>query len=260
VVKLIAQSRMRIALAACAIGPCAFVRGDAAAKHVAGRHLVRTRVNESGFATPLVVLGFATLWLIPVLASLCGGDMFASEDRFGTWAMVLTRSRSRAEVFGGKLLAALGFGSVAIIVLAASSLAAGVLVVGHQPLIDLSGAVAVARRACASVAAAWASVLPPSFAITALAVLISVATRNGRRPGIGIPVVVVLLMQLSAYLDGPEVVRQLLITSAFGAWHGLLTESRYYHPLLYGNRRQRRIFRGMCHRRVRHPARRDITG
>ena len=61
-------------------------------------------VNESGFATPLVVLGFATLWLLPVLASVAGGDVFASEDRDGTWATLFTRSRSRAEVFAGKLL------------------------------------------------------------------------------------------------------------------------------------------------------------
>jgi ABC-2 type transport system permease protein len=66
-----------------------------------------------------------------------------------------------------------------------------------------------------------------------VAVLISVATRNSTA-GIGIPVVAALLMQLYAYIDGPEIIRQLLITSAFGAWHGLLTHSPYYRPVVYG--------------------------
>jgi ABC-2 type transport system permease protein len=257
--KLIAQSRMRIVLTACAVGPCAFVGAMRLQSMVPEDTLFGRAVNESGFAPPLVVLGFATLWLLPVLASLFGGDLFASEDRFGTWTMVLTRSRSRAEVFGGKLLVALGCASLAIIVLATSSLAAGLLVVGHQPLIDLSGAFLSPGRAVGSIAAAWASILPPSFALAALAVLISVATRNGTA-GIGIPVVVALLMQLYAYIDGPEVIRQLLITSAFGAWHGLLTHSRYYRPLIYGTATSAAYFVVCAALAYAILRRRDITG
>ena len=59
-------------------------------------------VGESGFAVPLVVLGFAALWVFPVLASIVSGDLFSSEDRYGTWTTVLTRSRSRGELFAGR--------------------------------------------------------------------------------------------------------------------------------------------------------------
>jgi ABC-2 type transport system permease protein len=41
-------------------------------------------------------------------------------------------------------------------------------------------------------------------------------------------------MQLGALLDGPEILHRLLVTSAFGAWHGLLAEPPYEGPLLYG--------------------------
>jgi hypothetical protein len=47
-------------------------------------------------------------------------------------------------------------------------------------------------------------------------------------------VLLVLIMELAAYVDGPEWIRRLLITSSFGAWHGLLTETHYYRPLVYG--------------------------
>src|SRR5262249_49935596 len=135
-------------------------------------------VQESGLAVPLVVLGFAALWALPVLASLVGGDVFAAEDRYGTWKTVLTRSRSRSEMFAGKLAASLAFSAIAVAVLAVSSMIAGVLIVGRQPLIDLSGSLMPASRAATRVALAWASVLPPTLAFTALAVLCSVATRS----------------------------------------------------------------------------------
>jgi ABC-2 type transport system permease protein len=257
--KQIAQLRMRIVVAACVISPWLFLAAMRSQSMVPEDTLFGRAVNESGFATPLVVLGFATLWVLPVLASFFAGDMFASEDRFGTWTMVLTRSRSRAEMFSGKLIGALSFATLAIVMLAGSSLAAGVLVVGHQPLIDLSGALLTPGSAIGSIAAAWVSVLPPSFAFAALAVVISVATRNGAA-GIGIPVVVALLMQLSAYLNGPEVLRPMLITSAFGAWHGLLTHSPYYRPLIYGTAASAAYFAVCAASAYSILRRRDITG
>src|SRR4029453_8921143 len=91
-------------------------------------------VAESGFAVPLVVLGFSALWPFAVLGSLVGGDVFAAEDRYGTWTNVLTRSRSRTELFAGKVLVALSFSIGAVGMLAVSSIAAGLLVIGWQPL------------------------------------------------------------------------------------------------------------------------------
>jgi len=43
------------------------------------------------------------------------------------------------------------------------------------------------------------------------------------------------MMQLYGFVDGPEAVRRMLITSAFGAWHGFVTEPRYYGPLVHGS-------------------------
>jgi ABC-2 type transport system permease protein len=232
-VKLGAQVKAPAVLAACVAGPFAFVAAMRLQSSVPEDTLFGRSVNESGFATPLVVLGFATLWVFPVLTGVVGGDLFSAEDRQRTWTTVLTRSRSRAEVFAGKVLTALGFSSVAVAALAASSVASGVLVVGHQPLIDLSGALLPPVQALGRVVLAWASVLPPAFGFTAVAVLLSVATRSSAA-GIGLPVVAALAMQLYAYVNGPEPIRRLLITSAFGAWHGLLTEHPYYRPLVHG--------------------------
>lgn len=231
--KLVAHVKTPIVLAVCTAGPFVFALAIRIQSSLPEDTLFGRAVKESGFAIPLVVLGFASLWLLPALTSLVGGDAFAAEDRYGTWKIVLTRSCSRGEVFAGKVATALAFSVVAVAALAASSAAAGALVIGRQPLIDLSGALLPSSQALTRVALAWASVVPPTLAFTALAVLLSVATRSSAA-GIALPVVASLVMQFYAFVDGPEVIRWLLVTSAFGAWHGLLSQPPYYGPLLRG--------------------------
>ena len=231
--KLRAQAKARVLLAACVASPFVFVAAMRVQSSLPEDTLFGRAVKESGFATPLVVLGFASLWVFPMLTSVVGGDVFSAEDRYGTWTTVLTRSRSRAEVFAGKVLTALAFSSLAVTALAVSSMAAGVLVFGSRPLVDLSGALLSPAQAVVRVALAWASMLPPAFGFTAVAVLLSVATRSSAA-GIGLPVIAGLAMQLYALVDGPEAIRRMLIASAFGAWHGLLTEHPYYRPLIHG--------------------------
>ena len=231
--KLAAQLKARLVLVVCVAGPFVFAAVMRLQESLPTDTLFGRTVKDSGFAVSLVVLGFAALWAFPVLASIIGGDLFSAEDRYGTWATVLTRSRSRVEVFAGKALTALGFSSLAVIALAASSVVAGALVIGAQPLINLSGLQIPSAAALSQVTLAWLSVLPPALGFTALAVLLSIATRSSVA-GVGLPVVAGLTMQLSTLVDGPEAVRRLLMTYAFGAWHGLLTEPPFYRPLIHG--------------------------
>src|SRR5262249_11798351 len=192
--KLAAQIKTRLVLAACVIGPFVFAAAIRVQSSLPEDTLFGRSVKESGFAIPLVVLGFAGLWALPALTSIVGGDVFAAEDRYGTWKTVLTRSRSRFEIFTGKLMASLAFSSLAAVVLAASSVAAGWLIIGGQPLIDLSGALMPPPRAAMRVALSWASVLPAICAFTAIAVLCSVATRSSAA-GLGLPVAAAFAMQ-----------------------------------------------------------------
>ena len=231
--KLVAQAKAHVLLATCVIAPFAFAISMRVQSSVPTDTLFGRAANESGFAVSLVVLGFAGLWAFPVLTGVVGGDLFSAEDRHGTWATVLTRSRSRAEVFAGKTFTAIAFSLLAITLLAASSIAAGLLVIGNTPLIDLSGMLLQPGQALRRVVLAWASVLPPALGFTALGILLSVATRSSAA-GIGLPVVIGLLMQLEAFVDGPEAARRLLVTYAFGGWHGLLFEPAYYGPLIHG--------------------------
>ena len=50
-----------------------------------------------------MILSFAANWGFPIMAGILAGDMFAGEDRQGTWKTILTRSRSPEEMFAGKV-------------------------------------------------------------------------------------------------------------------------------------------------------------
>ncbi len=232
-VKLTSQVKAWAVLAVCVAAPFVFVIAMKVQSSVPEDTLFGRWVKTSGFAVPLAVLGFAAAWAFPVLGSVVGGDLFAAEDRYGTWPTLLTRSRTRGEIFAGKVLTALAFSLLAVTALAVSSVVAGLVGVGRQPLVGLSGTQFLPGRCLVLVAAAWASVLPPLFGFTALAALLSVATRSSVA-GVGLPVVVGLVMELYSFVNGPEVFRRVLLTPPFVAWHGLFTEPPYYGPLVRG--------------------------
>jgi ABC-2 type transport system permease protein len=231
--KALAQWQYRIVLIVCAVAPVAFAAALDVQGTVPSDTLFGRLVFDSGLAIPLVVLGFAGLWGLPVVAAATGGDMFASEDRYRTWPTMLTRSRSRGEVFAAKVVVACGFTVVAVMLLGASAIAAGALVVGVQPLVDLSGMVLAPADALPRIALSWISVLPPCLAITAAALFTSVATRSSIA-GVGGPVVVALLLQVVGFVDLPAPLRVAVPTTALEAWHGLMAHPAFLKPLAYG--------------------------
>jgi ABC-2 type transport system permease protein len=187
--------------------------------------------TENAFALALLVLGFASQWVLPLLTAVVAGDIFASEDQQGTWKTVLTRSTSRGRIFWAKVLAACAFTVVVVALLATSTIVSSLVVLGRDPLIGLSGQTIPASTALHLVAASWATMVPPALGFTCLAILLSVWSRN---PAVGIaaPVVLGLVMQLVGALGGIEPLRPYLLTTPFDAWHGLLAEPRFTGPLV----------------------------
>ena len=189
--------------------------------------------TENGFAMALLVLGFASQWVLPLLTAVVAGDIFASEDQHGTWKTVLTRSISRSRLFWAKSVVAIVFGLIALALLAASTIVSSIVLVGHQPLTGLSGQTIGAGSALELVAASWAAMALPIIGFTCLALLFSIWSRNAA-VGIAAPVIIGLVMQLVGALGGIEKLRPYLLSTPFEAWHGLLTEPRFTGPLLDG--------------------------
>ena len=104
--KLRAQLAVRLVALLAVLGPFAFAALLKVQSGTPSDALFGAWVHSSGYAISLVTLGFAGSWGVPIIAGAVAGDLFASEDRFSTWKTVLTRSCTREDVFGGKVLAA----------------------------------------------------------------------------------------------------------------------------------------------------------
>ena len=231
--KLRAQLRVRAAVLVCLLGPPLLAVLLNAQSGLPKDTLFGRHVHDSGFALPLLVLGFAGTWAFPLLTSIVAGDIFAAEDSQGTWPVLLTRSRSRSEVFTGKAVASVVVALALLLVTAVSSTLAGLALAGDRPLVGLSGTELSPGRALVLVALSWACAVPALLAFTAVSWLLSVASRNPL-VGVGGPVLLGLLMQLLSLVGALGQASNALLTTPFTAWRGLVRDTPFYGPLWQG--------------------------
>ncbi|MEU6094998.1 ABC transporter permease [Streptomyces sp. NPDC047079] len=232
-VKLVSQWRIRLLVLACWIAPALFVAGVSQQSTLPSDTLFGRWMHATGWAGPLVTLGFAGTWALPLLTSVVAGDVFASEDRLGTWRHLLVAVRSPRRIFAAKALASLTVILLLVAGLACSSAVGGVVAVGNQPLVGLDGHLLTPGDAAGKVLLAWVCALAPTLALAAIGLLGSVTL--GRSPmGLLLPALVALAMQLAQMLPLPVAVRLALPGYAFISWNGLFTSPAQLGPLLTG--------------------------
>lgn len=232
-VKLLSQWRIRLLVLACWLAPAAFVAAVSQQSDLPTDTLFGRWMNITGWAGPLVMLGFAGVYALPLLTSVVAGDVFAVEDRLGTWRHLLVAVRSARRIFVAKALASLTVILALVVGLAVSSTVGGVLAVGSQPLVALDGQLLSPGDAAGLVLLAWICVLAPTLALAGIGLLGSVAL--GRSPmGLLLPAVVALAMGLAQMLPLPVAIRLALPSYAFIAWEGLFTSPAQLGPLLIG--------------------------
>ncbi|MFA3835189.1 ABC transporter permease [Streptomyces aureus] len=232
-VKLVSQWRIRLLVLACWIAPALFVAAVSQQSSLPVDTLFGRWMHATGWAGSLVVLGFSGTWALPLLTSVVAGDVFASEDRLGTWRHLLVAVRSPRRIFAAKALASLTVILLLVAGLACSGAAGGVVTVGNHPLVGLDGHLLSPGDAAVQVLLAWVCVLAPTLAFAAIGLLGSVAL--GRSPmGLLLPMLVALTMQLAQMLPLPVAMRLALPSYAFMAWNGLFTGPAQLGPLFIG--------------------------
>jgi ABC-2 type transport system permease protein len=232
-VKLLAQWPIRLVLAACCLAPALFVIIVSRQSSLPSDTVFGRWMGQTGWAGPLVILSFACSWLLPLLTSLVAGDVFAAEDRLGTWRHLLVAVRSPRRIFAAKALASLTVVLLLAAGLAVSGIVGGLIAVGSRPLVGLDGHLLSSGQAAGAVVLAWVSVLAPTLAFAAVGLLGSVAL--GRSPmGLIVPLLLALVLQVAQLLPLPVVVRVALPSYAFIAWRGLFTDPGQIGPLLAG--------------------------
>src|SRR5579863_2526436 len=228
--KLRAQLPTRLLALLAVLGPLAFAVLLKVQSGTPADALFGAWVHSSGFAISLVILGFAGNWGLPIIVGALAGDLFASEDRYGTWKTILTRSCSREDVFVGKVLAVGTIVAILTGLLAVASLVAGTVLVGLNPVVNLSGELTSGGRMFVLTLVSWIYCLLPAFAYMSVAILVSVTTRNGIL-GVLAPLMLALVTQLLDLVGRGFIVHMLLIGSAFDGWHGLFVEHPFLGPM-----------------------------
>ena len=228
--KLRFQKRTYLGLGAAVIVPILFsiavsVRNGHPEEVAFGRY-----IHQTGLAIPLVILLFGAVWMFPLITALVAGDIVAAEDHNGTLQTILTRSLDRGQIFTGKVLAAITYAVVAILLNGAVAAGAGSIVSGFNPLTTLSGTRVSAPSALGLIGASLLVYLLPILALACIGLLLSTVTRNSAAAVVG-TLMFSLLMQLIGVLPGLGGTKPYLLSSQFDAWEGLLREPIDWAPI-----------------------------
>jgi ABC-2 type transport system permease protein len=229
--KLAYQKRTYLGLGAATAVPLIFVTALALQSGSPNDVAFGSYVRQSGLAIPLVLLLFSSIWLFPLVTALVAGDIIAAEDHNGTLKMILTRSLDRGQVFTGKLLAAITYAALALLLMGSVAVVAGSIKSGFNSLISLSGVRVSATHALGLVAASFAVYLIPIVAVVCIGLLLSAITRNSAAAVVG-TLMIALLMQLIGILPGLGGLQPYLLTTQFQAWQGFFQTPTDWTPIV----------------------------
>jgi ABC-2 type transport system permease protein len=232
-VKLVSQWRLRLVFLACLLAPAIYTAVISRQTSLPADAVYGRWMNQSGWAGALVILVFMGTVVLPLLTCVVAGDVFAVEDRIGTWRHLLVAVRSPRRIFVSKALAALTVTAAILAALVGSSMAGGLISIGGHPLPGLDGHVMGSGELARTVLLAWLSIVPPTLAFSAVGLLGSVAL--GRSPlGLLMPVVVALALEGVQLMPVPVALRVALPMNAFITYRGLLTAPAQLGPLWIG--------------------------
>lgn len=221
--KLLAQWRLRTVFLACLIVPALYTAVVSSQTSLPADFVYGRWMSQSGWAGALVVLVFMGTLVLPLVTCVVSGDIFAVEDRLGTWRHLVVTVRSPHMIFAGKALAALTVTLALFVPLVLSSIVGGLTVAGSHPLPGLDGHLIGSGEVARLVLLSWVSVIPPTLAFSAIGLLGAVAF--GRSPlGLLMPVAFALVLELVHMMPVPVAVRAATPTSPFTTYRGLFTE------------------------------------
>jgi ABC-2 type transport system permease protein len=229
--KLLAQKRTYMGLATVALIPLVFVIALSVRRGGPNDVAFGRYVHQSGLVIPLVMLIFASNFLLPLVTALVAGDIVASEDHNGTLKTILTRSLDRGQIFFGKLLAAATYAIAALALMCTVATVAGTIASGFHPIVSLSGTRVSALTALALVYLSFGVYYIPTLAIVAIGILLSTATRNSAAAVVG-TVLFVLLLNLVDIIPGLGGLAPYVLPHQFDAWMGFLRSPIDWSPIV----------------------------
>jgi ABC-2 type transport system permease protein len=230
--KLVSQKRTYLGLFLGVLLPLIFVFVQLLVhhRHHEADNIFASQITQSGLATPVFMLLVESFFMLPLIAALVAGDIFAAEDNNGTLKTILTRSVNRGQVYAAKALAAVSYATLALFLSTAVATAAGVAAWGFHSVRTYSGTVVSAPKGLLLVFASDAVFLIPLLTIVCIALLLSTATRNSVA-GVGGAVGFTILLAILGQIPGMGSIQPYLLTDQYANWHGLLRTPTDWAPI-----------------------------
>ncbi len=150
--KLGSQKRTYLGLGIAVLFPLIFVVAQNLRAHHPhqGGDVFAGYITQSGLATPVLILLWTSVFLLPLIAALVAGDVVATEDGNGTLKTILTRSVDRRQVILAKTLTAMLYAAAGTFTTALVATVAGVASWGFNDVITFSGTIVFAPEGAAA--------------------------------------------------------------------------------------------------------------
>jgi ABC-2 type transport system permease protein len=218
--KLLAERRTWLGIATAAIGPIIYLLLELT-QGPPGAPLANN-LGHTGVGFSLVVFKLIAVFGPAVIAALVAGDIVASEISDGTLKTALTRSITRTQLLGGKLLALYTYLLLAMAVFFVVSTIGGVIAWGLHPLVNLSGHRISALHALGLDVVALLIYCLPVIAIASFGFCLSVVTGQSVA-AVGGTVIYAMSLQGVAAITSIKAAHPYLLTNQLTAWHDLFT-------------------------------------
>jgi ABC-2 type transport system permease protein len=219
-VKLAAQRRTWIGVAAAIVGPVVYLLLELTQGPPHGP--LTDNLGHTGVGFALVVVKLIAVIGPAVIAALVAGDIMSAEQADGTLKTILTRSLRRNELLAGKLLALFTYVAIAMVVFFLVSTIGGVVAWGLHPLVNISGQRIGALHALSLDIPALAIYCLPVLAIASFGIFLSVASRQSVA-AVGGTVIYAMSLQGVAAIAAIKSAHPFLLTNQLTAWHDLFT-------------------------------------
>ena len=166
-------------------------------------------------------------YFIPLLVVFVTGGMIAEEKTSGTLKIVFSRPVSRTGFLSAKLIAAVVFILILLVLMAVLTLGGGIAVFGNGELLAFDNgkfAVLTANRALVSLAIAYGYYFLVLLSVASLSLLFSVLFADSVK-AIMMTAAVILIFYFVSYLNIPffDGMRPFLFTSYFASWSKVFT-------------------------------------
>ena len=194
-------------------------------------------VLTDGTLYPLAAIAMILPLFLPTAVAVTAGDAIAGEAQHGTLRYLLVRPVGRTRLLTAKLVAAMAFALLTLLVVAATSYVFGVLLLGHGPTgqvaTTFSGTTLTSTQLLERTGLALLYAMLSMLGVASVALFLSTVVRSPLAATMG-TLALLITSSLLLTLDAADVLRPYLVTRYWLAFVDLFRDPILWHDVVRG--------------------------